>query len=341
MLRFRLRSRRLAPRLAAGVLLLTAVTAGCGEAPRDEAAAPDETVPPLPVWTPADLPEGAQGRSFLGEALFPPPLPDELRLQREEELAEALAERDADLNDPDAWIWVGRRQAYLGRYREAIQTFTEGIDRFPDDPRFFRHRGHRWITVRELDRAVEDLEAGLDLAGDRMHEIEPDGLPNPAGIPLSTLGFNLWYHLALAEYLRGDFAAARDGWEATLAVSANPDLRVAALYWLHLTLRRLGEEERARQVVAEVTPGTEVLENTSYRDLILYFRGLAPREEILPGEEEGLGTVTVLYGLGARALSDRDTDEARRRFHQILSRPDQWAAFGYLAAEAEVARRGW
>jgi tetratricopeptide (TPR) repeat protein len=300
-------------------------------------------LPGTQARAPSELPAGAEARSLLGEVFFPPPLPADLQESRERDLEVAEAERAAAPDDPDTWIWVGRRQAYLGRYRDAIQTFSEGLERFPDDPALLRHRGHRWITVREFDRAVADLSRGVERAREegRLDEVEPDGLPNPAGIALTTLGFNLWYHLALAEYLQGDFDAARVGWESTLEVSGNPDLQVAGRYWLHLTLRQLGEDTLARATVEEVTPGLELLENHAYHDLILHYRGMRSREEVLPEEGEGLGTVTVLYGLGAGALLEGDEDEARNRFHQVLSRPDQWAAFGYLAAEAEVARRGW
>jgi tetratricopeptide (TPR) repeat protein len=306
-----------------------------------------EAPPPQPEALPTsgsvvlpDLPEGAQARSLLGGVFSPPSLPVELRESRERDLEAAQSDRAAAPDDPESWIWVGRRQAYLGHYRDAIQTFSEGLERFPDDPALLRHRGHRWITVREFDRAVADLTRGVEMArdGGRLAEVEPDGLPNPAGIPLTTLGFNLWYHLALAEYLRGDFPAARAGWESTLELSGNPDLQVAGRYWLHLTLRQLGEEALARAVLEEVTPELELLENHVYRDLILYFRGIRSREEVLPEEGEGLGSVTVLYGLGAASLLDGDEEEARGRFLQILRREDQWAAFGYLAAEAEVAR---
>lgn len=332
---------------AAGLLALGLLApSGCG-APADEApegaevevVADDSLAPGIPPGVEAE-PE-PEATSLLGESLYPPPLPPEVREEREADLRAARAALEEAPGDPEALIWVGRRQAYLGRYRDAIATFTEGIERFPADPRFLRHRGHRWITVREFERAIEDLTAAEAPARGRLDEIEPDGMPNPAGIPLSTLGFNIRYHRALARYLSGDFGAAREDWEATVDVSGNPDLRVASLYWLHLTLRRLGDEEAAEAAILEVTPATEVIENGTYRDLILYFRGMAERTDVLPDGDEGLGTVTALYGVGARALLDGDEAEARGIFQQILERPDQWAAFGYVAAEAEVARHGW
>ena len=36
-------------------------------------------------------------------------------------------------------------------------AFSRGVAAHPEDPRMYRHRGHRYITVRELDKAVADL----------------------------------------------------------------------------------------------------------------------------------------------------------------------------------------
>ncbi len=323
--------------IAALLLLLTA----CG----DGAPTPDDDPRGMSVAQPAapgsaELPEGAQTRSLLGEVLFPPPLSDELRATREENLERAVRERDENPDDPEAWIWVGRHEAYLGEYRAAVETFTEGWERFPDDARFLRHRGHRLLTLRDFEGARADLSHGIEIAGDRMAEIEPDGLPNPLGIPLTTLGFNLWYHRALAEYLDGDFDEALRSWEATLEVSDNPDLQVASRYWLYLTAARLGDMDAARQAAAPIDESTEVIENGSYRDLLLLFRGARSVEDVLD-PEEGLAAVTVLYGVAMHELLEGERDSGRAYLQRILDRPEQWPAFGYVAAEAEVAADRW
>ena len=97
-----------------------------------------------------------------------------------------LVKVDAKPNDPDAIIWYGRRLAYLGRFREAIDTFTSGAKKFPDDARFYRHRGHRRITVRQFDLAIADFHKAEQLMRNRMDDIEPDGQPNSRNIPTST-----------------------------------------------------------------------------------------------------------------------------------------------------------
>ena len=62
----------------------------------------------------------------------------------------------------------------------------------------YRHRGHRYVSIREFDRAIADLEYAATLIEGTEDEIEPDGMPNAMNIPVSSLHSNIWYHLGLA-----------------------------------------------------------------------------------------------------------------------------------------------
>ena len=137
-----------------------------------------------------------------------PELSASARADFEKKLAEARAAHNADPTNADAMIWLGRRTAYLGEYKEAIRIFTEGIAKFPGDARFYRHRGHRLITLRCFDEAISDLEKAAVITKGKPDEIEPDGLPNAKNVPTSTLQSNIWYHLGLAHYVQGFFKSA-------------------------------------------------------------------------------------------------------------------------------------
>ena len=54
-------------------------------------------------------------------------------------------------------VWLGRRVAYLGDYKRAIELFTEGVNKFPEDAQFLRHRGDRYISTRQIDEAISDF----------------------------------------------------------------------------------------------------------------------------------------------------------------------------------------
>jgi hypothetical protein len=83
-----------------------------------------------------------------------------------------------------------------------------------------RHRGHRWITLRELELAVEDLALAAFRCRDLPDAVEPDGAPNALGIPRGTDKTSIFYHLGLAHYLRGEFAAALSAYDECRALSS-------------------------------------------------------------------------------------------------------------------------
>jgi tetratricopeptide (TPR) repeat protein len=310
----------------AGVLLVASgvVASGCG---LHGGATPGEG---------ADTPR-VEALSLLGLPLFAPPLAPETQARLDRDLRVARAAHQRAPDDADAIIWVGRRLAYLGRYRAAIETFSEGIERHPDDARLYRHRGHRYITTRQLGRAIADLRHAAELVEGTPDQVEPDGAPNVHGIPVSTLHTNIWYHLALAHYLRHDFEAALPAWRRAVDASTNDDMLVASTDWLYMTLRRLGRDEEAEQALAPITAGMTILENQAYHRRLLMYRGLVEPDELIDSEAtDPVQLATYGYGLANWYLVNGDLERAQTLFRRILEGRN-WAAFGYIAAEAEIA----
>jgi tetratricopeptide (TPR) repeat protein len=321
-------------------VLIALSAASCAETPRPSETGGSEL--PATAARPDGLPEGAEALSFLGDTLVAPVLPEDRQranMERYAEAEDALADAP---EDADALIWMGRRTAYLGRYRDAIDIYTFALGLHPDDARIYRHRGHRYVTVRELDAAIADLRRAADLTEGKPDEVEPDGLPNARGIPTSTLQFNIWYHLGLAYYLEGDFEAAADAYAHCAEVSVHPDSKVATAYWRVMTLRRLGRDTEADAVLAEITPDVDVIESGGYLDMLLLHKGERTPQDIVgpAGADATLESTTAGYGVGAWYLLNGNEAEARRLFQRTLSGRDQWAAFGYVAAEAELSRMG-
>lgn len=274
--------------------------------------------------------------SLSGRVLAPPAvIADRERL--EADLAAAQAARDATPEDPEAWIWLGRRLGYLWRYREAIAVFDAGAARWPADARFLRHRGHRWLSVREFARAQADLERAAALVAGQPDAIEPDGAPNAAGIPRTTLAYNIHYHLGLAQFLQGDFAAAAAAFGAALAVSRNDDARVAAIDWRWMALMRQGRADEAAALLAGITADMDLLENHAYHRRLRLYRGELAPDALLDEAADPVTVATQGFGVGHWFLVQGDRARARAVFERVLA-GDSWNAFGYLAAEAELAR---
>ena len=254
-----------------------------------------------------------------------------------QQLAEAEAALAKSPDSPDALIWVGRRQAYLARYEDAIATFTRGIERFPNDARFYRHRGHRYITTRQFQKAIDDFNKAVALIKGRPDEVEPDGQPNARNIPTSTLQTNIWYHLGLAHYLTGNFDAAARAYAEDLKINPNDDNLVAVTHWAYMTARRRGRDAEAKKLLEPIRKDLNVIENGSYHRLLLMYKGELPESELMKTVEAGLELVTTGYGVGNWHFYNGRTAEAKKIWERIVA-TDQKAAFGYIAAEQELRR---
>jgi tetratricopeptide (TPR) repeat protein len=261
---------------------------------------------------------------------------------------EALKSLDAarkawgeNARDADALIWFGRRAGYVQRFRDAIGIFSEGIALHPGDARMYRHRGHRYISVREFDRAVADLTKAAQLVAGKPDQVEPDGQPNARNIPTSTLNSNIYYHLGLAHYLKGDFENALKAYRECAKFSKNADMIVATSHWLYMTLRRLGHDGEARNVLEPITAGMDIIENGSYHKLLLMYKGESDADALLASAKAGgIDAVTIGYGTGNWHLYNGRRDRALQIFRDVVERnAGQWPAFGYIAAEAEISRQ--
>jgi Tetratricopeptide repeat len=281
-----------------------------------------------------------EATSLLGKPLYAArPSPDVFaRSMAVLDQARAMSEKG---QNADFIIWMGRAHGYWQQFRLAIATFSMGVRTFPSDARMYRHRGHRYITVREFDNAIADLSKAAELAMGKPDEIEPDGQPNARGIPTSTLKTNVYYHLGLAQYLKGDFQKALQAYRECLTFSKNPDMIVAASHWLYMTLRRLGRDAEAQRVLEPITAGMDIIENGSYHKLLLMYKGEVEADALLESAKAGgLDAVTIGYGVGNWHVYNKRRDRAMEIFRGIVENDAaQWPAFGYVAAEAELARK--
>jgi tetratricopeptide (TPR) repeat protein len=239
------------------------------------------------------------------------------------------------------YIWLGRRQAYLYDYDSAIATFTEGLSRYPDSYRLLRHRGHRFITLRQFAKAISDFETAARLMDGKALEVEPDGQPNAFNIPLSTTQFNVWYHLGLAHYLVGNFVEAEKAYLACLAVCQNDDSIVATADWLYMTYQRQGKKSEAAKLLAGLQSEMTILENDSYLIRLKLYKGEIPVDSVLRVNEQNtdadLSLATQGYGVGNWYLCQGDTAQAAKVFTQVVE-GKHFAAFGFIASEADLLR---
>jgi len=255
--------------------------------------------------------------SLLGKKLYAAPAGGEELAKLQTNLQEALRAVEADPDSVETIIAYGRALAGLWRYHDAIEVYSKGIIAHPDAAMLYRHRGHRYISIREFGKAASDMAKAA---------------------ALNDKDFDIWYHLGLAHYLRGEFDKARAANESCLKVVADDDSKIAVSNWLYATLRRLGMKDDAARVLEGISEGMKVEENTSYLNLLLFFKGLKTEDEVLAwAADSELDAATVGYGIGCWHLYSGQKEKARGFFEKIMT-GRYWPAFGFIAAEAELAR---
>jgi len=236
-----------------------------------------------------------------------------------------------DQNNAEALIWYGRRTAYLGYFQEAIKLFTLGIKNHPNDARFYRHRGHRYISTRQYDKAISDFKKAVLLIDGKENQSEPDGLPNPKNIPLSTLHGNIWYHLGLAYYLKNDMENALNSFNNRSVTHKYDDNIVSGGHWLYMINRRLGKIGEANTVVNKVHKDMDIIENMSYHQSCLFYKGELQESE-MKMDEVALYTLANWY-----VYEKNDTIKAKEYYQNLLEKGNPYS-FAYIAGESDWNR---
>ncbi|WP_323755741.1 tetratricopeptide repeat protein [Roseivirga sp.] len=284
----------------------------------------------------AEEKEEAQAYAVDGTPLYIPDRSEDVTSALTSNLEEAQKRFDEDPSEMNT-IWLGRRWAYLANYNKAIEVFTEGINKFPNSYKLYRHRGHRYISTRQFSKAESDYKKAFEMMDTGKAEVEPDGAPNSMNIPLSNTQFNILYHYGLALYLQGKFQEATAIYKECLKYSVNDDLLVATTDWLYMSLMREGKAEEALNVLEPIHSEMTIIENDSYYKRIMMYKGELAKEELLRTDQMdvALSLATQGYGMGNWYLYNGDTAKAKEIFQKVID-TGNWSAFGYVATEVDL-----
>jgi tetratricopeptide (TPR) repeat protein len=244
-------------------------------------------------------------------------------------------------------VWYGRVLGFRYLYDEAIQVFTQGLERYPDSFELYRQRGHRFISTRQFQAALSDLQNAARLIEGMPLWIEPDGPDNELPVPPTSIQFNTFYHLGLAHYLLRNWSEAAEAYRTCHQWVAPDDYNslTACIDWLYMTLRRRGSVAEAQGLLDQVPQGLrddQFIEGPMYYRRIRMYRGeLAPESLLNPdkGDQEihSLDTIyaTQGYGVGNWYFYHGDFPRAREVFERIM-KIRSTSAFGYIAAERDL-----
>ena len=238
----------------------------------------------------------------------------------------------------------GKALAERSQFQEAIRVFTKGLSQFPDDPALYRYRGQQYITVRQFDQAVQDLEKSIQLL--KIHPISAElkDIPRtPHTHRLSSLEFEIYYYLGLAYYLQGQYGAAAQAYEQSLPYAESDDDRVAAADWLYMTYRRLGEDEVAEKTLTAIDEEMQVQYSEGYFERLMMYKGLVDPDSLLGMDASTSATdhemMIATHGYGVSNFYQTEGDSVlSQQIKEKIVNGKYWAALGYIAAEADLAR---
>lgn len=240
----------------------------------------------------------------------------EYRSQRDTgAIARAESALAASPRNVDLLIQLGVAQSGVRQYREAIATFTRALAIAPQNPLLYRWRGHRYLSLREFDRAMDDLTKGSRLD--------------------STV-YGIWYHLGIVRYARGDFAGAADAFTRALTRAPDAAERAGATDWLWMSLSRAGRTPDARALL-DRRPDSLPAGNAYAQRLRLYRGETGPDSVITPADTSDIAVATLSYGIGNWYLVRGDSTRARIWFERSV-RSGGWPAFGFIVSELELRR---
>lgn len=228
---------------------------------------------------------------------------------------EALA---ADPRNVARIIDLGVAQSGVRQFREAIATFTRGLEIEPNNALLLRWRGHRYLSIRDFDRASADLTRG-------------------AGIDASIYG--IWYHLGIVQFARGDFDAAAASFTRAQPLAPDPGELAGSTDWLWMALSRAGRAADATAMLAG-TPESRMppIDNAYSRRLKLYRGEIEPKVVLTPADTDEVQIATLAFGLGNWYLVTGDRPRARAAFERALHAEGGWPGFGFILSEVELQR---
>ncbi|HSE52355.1 MAG TPA: tetratricopeptide repeat protein [Gemmatimonadales bacterium] len=229
----------------------------------------------------------------------------------------AQAERTlaADPRNVEHLIALGLAQSGARQFREAIATFTRGLALAPDNPTLLRWRGHRYLSVREMDRAREDLTRGLRL---------------------DSTNYGILYHLGIVRFADGDFAGAARAFASAQPRAPNAGELAGATDWLWMALARAGKSAEAKAML-DRRPDSLPVSNAYTQRLRLYRGEIGPDGVLTPADTSDVAVATLSYGVGNWYLVRGDTARARTWFERSVS-SGGWPAFGFILSEVELRR---
>lgn len=269
--------------------------------------------------------------SLIGTPLTIPKYSAATQKMLDEDIAIAEAALRIAPDREDSHIWYGRRLDYAGRICDAVEAFSAGIKQFPNSYKLYRFRARDLTRARRFKDALADYEKALELMGDTPDSFEPDGMPNPIGLTISTYRGNIVYYHAQTSFATGDYPTMVTGMAKSLELSADfarDDMRVPTAYWTYLAYRKMGQHDKARAAIDAIEPGLKLIENFTYYQAVQIMQGRLDAASVKDTRDS-----TIKFAIAMERRFAGDENGAKMLLAEIVRENPQ----GHWPSEAELA----
>lgn len=232
-------------------------------------------------------------------------------------IARAQAALDADPRNIQRIIALGVAQSGARQFREAIATFTRGLAISPNDAMLYRWRGHRYLSVREFEKAQADLTHGYQL---------------------DSTNYGILFHLGVLRFIQGNFNAAVTLFTKAQPLAPDGGERAGSTDWLWMSIARAGRTADATAMLAKRPDSLPAPPGYAYVSRLRLYRGeLRPEALFAPADTADVQIATLSYGLGNWLLVRGDSAGAKAAFQRAVA-SGGWPGFGFIVSEVELAR---
>lgn len=244
--------------------------------------------------------------------------------------SEVLEKMKTDNADPELWYQLGMAYGDELGPEAAIDTFSEGLVRFPFRSDLYFARGRKCIGLRKYWRALADFTLAIHL--------EPEL-------------WNNWYYRAVTYNLSGHPEEAVSDFRQCLNLTV-PEDQYPIIDWIFLTCAvDMGRMDEAREILGHIDDAVVPPKmDYGYQRRVRLYKGLIKPEKFIdiedikthminqPGRLD-LELKSLTFGLFVYYTYCGETAKANEQLVKVVN-TEPSAAFGYLKAHTLATARG-
>jgi tetratricopeptide (TPR) repeat protein len=274
--------------------------------------------------------------SYLGRPLFAK-IADSTALAKSDSAIAAIRSKSS-LTEDD-YIDIGSKLIAVNKFNSTVDVLTEGLAQYPNSFKLLRQRGHRYLNLRQPEKAIDDLEKAEALIRSQPEVWENDA----TGKPTSTVQHQIWYHIGVYHFLKRNYTQCVDAFEKSLATAHGNKSIAGSSDWLYNAYQRANAADKSVKIEAVLKPYSleydiDDKEYPYFKRLLLY-KGLITPAQIIdankPVDKMILAEVTKLYGL-ANWYAYQGKQNKADSLYRIIIQSNEWPGFAISAAEKDL-----